>query len=58
MTLREAQTAIREIDPSFSIRRFNGEYAVIYGAGKGTYYTDDLEDAIQTAQEMKRQQNQ
>ena len=55
MTLQEAKSIARHL--GFTLRKVrSGAYRVTFRDGDetGSYYTDDLEDAVNTAVEMAR----
>jgi hypothetical protein len=55
MTLQEAKSIARHLGPTLRLLR-SGNYRVNFRDGNETtaYYTDDLEDAVNTTVEMAR----
>ena len=55
MTLQEGKSIARHLGLTLRLLR-SGKYRVNFRDGNGTtaYYTDDLEDAVNTAVEMAR----
>lgn len=49
LTLDEAKKRVKAINPSFTLKKVYEEYVVNFGKGRGTYFTDDLQDAVDTA---------
>ena len=55
MTLQEAKSIARHL--GLTLRKVrSGDYRVSFPEGSAAYYTDDLEDAVNTAVEMARRQ--
>lgn len=49
LTLEEAKKRVKAINPHFSLKKVFDEYIVNFGKGRGTYFTDDIQDAVDTA---------
>lgn len=49
LTLEDAKKRVRQINPTFTLKKVYEEYIVNFGKGRGTYFTDDLQDAVDTA---------
>jgi hypothetical protein len=55
LTLKEAQMRVQEINSAFRLTQYGEEYTLNFGKGRGTYFTEDLQDAIDTALSANQQ---